>query len=115
MTGIRFISHYPTDYKRVAIHVIIILLYLQLQPNTQVFQMLMQPPNLTESTSQSLMIIDSDSVYQILFTFKIELSRDANIANVSSSFSATLAPNVTINESSIALDSLGYKGFFPSG
>jgi hypothetical protein len=86
------------------------------QLESMVFQnlMLMLPLNLTETTSQTLMISDSDSVYRILFTFKIELSRDANIANVSSSFSATLAPNVTINESSIALDSLGYKGFFPS-
>ena len=83
----------------------------------QVFQMLRLSLNLTETTTtlQAQIISDSDCAYQILFTFRIVLSRDANIANVSSSFSAAFAPNITINQSSVALQSLGYRGFFPSG
>ena len=83
----------------------------------QVFQMLRLSPNLTETTTalQALIISDSDSAYRILFTFRIVLSRDANIANVSLSFSAEFAPTITINQSLVALQSLGYRGFFPSG
>lgn len=60
---------------------------------------------------------ESESYYQGFITYKIELNRDANIDEVSSSLNVTLMTgnSVVINETSVALESQGFKGFIPSG
>ena len=72
---------------------------------------------LTETVSQTQMLLlyESDAAPRVFFTYKIEFSRDASIADVSSSFNSTLAPSVIINETTVLLESQGYMGFFPSG
>ena len=67
--------------------------------------------------TQTVPLNESESYYQVFITYKIELNRDANIDEVSSSLNVTpmTGNSVVINETSVALESQGFKGFIPSG
>lgn len=62
-------------------------------------------------------LYESQSHYRAFITYKIELNRDANIDEVSSSLNVTLTTgsSVVINGTFVAIEGQGFKGFIPSG
>ena len=103
------------------LHAIDIIQYefIQLCNTLQVIHILESMSQLIDSVLHSqtfpLELYEPDAPFRVSFTYKIVLTRNASIADVSFLFNGMFRHNVTINQTSVTVQSKRYRGFFPSG